>query len=226
MVKKHNYDKIISDYLSGLSLSNVAKIHHSDASSIRKIIIKTGNKTRNLQEAILKGAKHPNWKGGHFQSQDGYIVATNGYKVHRFVLETYLNKKLKHWEAVHHVDGNKFNNTLENLVVIPTREHTRFHLFLQHRNLSINKENLEKFAIKEEDFVYRFTVNQFKQMETLYPCQSSNRKKSITKGCMVKNCFDKSVSKGFCSKHYQRHKAKILGYWKSGKGRISNYCRP
>jgi hypothetical protein len=43
------------------------------------------------------------------QNRMGYIPE------HRFVMAQYMERPLYDWETVHHIDGNKQNNELENL---------------------------------------------------------------------------------------------------------------
>lgn len=76
----------------------------------------------------------------------GYIITWNGYKQvkapidhpykdragyireHRLVMEQYLGRYLEPNEEVHHLDGNKLNNDIDNLVVLTKQEHRRIHL--------------------------------------------------------------------------------------------------
>lgn len=46
---------------------------------------------------------------------------------HRAVVEQALGRELRSDEVVHHKDGNKRNNTLDNLQVMTQAEHTRLH---------------------------------------------------------------------------------------------------
>jgi len=51
-----------------------------------------------------------------------------GRHEHRRVAEETLGRPLKKGEVVHHIDGNKQNNSPENLLVLPSQaEHARIH---------------------------------------------------------------------------------------------------
>ena len=54
----------------------------------------------------------------------------NGKKVdeHRLVMENHIGRKLFPTEVVHHIDRDKSNNKINNLMLFPTKKaHTRFH---------------------------------------------------------------------------------------------------
>ena len=42
-------------------------------------------------------------------------------------MEQYLNRKVKDVEDVHHINGNGFDNRIENLQIITHKQHSRFH---------------------------------------------------------------------------------------------------
>jgi len=47
---------------------------------------------------------------------------------HRLVMEKHLGRILTKKEVVHHIDGNKSNNELDNLMLFPTKSiHTKYH---------------------------------------------------------------------------------------------------
>lgn len=46
---------------------------------------------------------------------------------HRFVAEDIVGRKLKADEIVHHIDGNKRNNSPDNLQIMTRAEHARVH---------------------------------------------------------------------------------------------------
>ena len=220
MKRKYDYDLIIKDYLSGMFLSGVAKKYSITSAHVLKIITDAGHKSRG-REGTLKGDKHPLWKGGKTHDHDGYVVQKEG-RVHRLLMEETLQRKLFHWESVHHVDGNKTNYDLSNLVVMSGREHIRFHTFLRQYNLPITRENLDKFCIKENEFWYKFPVGQYEKHCLLLGGKVGLNKKGRAV-CQVKGCDGVNAGYKRCSKHYQRYIAKKRGYWKSGGGRKATF---
>lgn len=55
-------------------------------------------------------------------------ATSNGYVLyHRVVMENYLGRLLYSDEVVHHKDGNKHNNTIDNLEVLSNKEHSALH---------------------------------------------------------------------------------------------------
>ena len=44
------------------------------------------------------------------------------------VMEKHLERKLQRIEHIHHINGDKTDNRLENLVVLSPSEHQRLHL--------------------------------------------------------------------------------------------------
>jgi hypothetical protein len=73
------------------------------------------------------GDKSPGWKGGKTITDQGYVLVNSGERFptmqnrlgyileHRFVMAQYMERPLYNWETVHHIDGNRQNNALENL---------------------------------------------------------------------------------------------------------------
>ena len=63
--------------------------------------------------------------------ENGYkiILLPNGehIKEHRYVMEQHIGRKLSEKEIVHHKDGNKLNNNIDNLEVMSASEHSTLH---------------------------------------------------------------------------------------------------
>jgi hypothetical protein len=56
------------------------------------------------------------------------VKTENGWKKeHRYVMESHLGRLLEKNEVVHHIDGDKSNNDVDNLVVMDRAEHTKMH---------------------------------------------------------------------------------------------------
>lgn len=56
--------------------------------------------------------------GAEWTTEQGYVILQhNGRKTlkHRMVMAEYLERELHPWETVHHIDGNRSNNVIENL---------------------------------------------------------------------------------------------------------------
>ena len=67
----------------------------------------------------MTGNSNPFWKGGTKKTRRGYIVINHGINrgklEHRHIYETHHNVKLKPHQNVHHINGDKTDNRIENL---------------------------------------------------------------------------------------------------------------
>lgn len=90
-----------------------------------------------FKKGIDIGENSPNWKGGRSNNGSGYItIATpighpcKRYRIfeHRFVMEKHLGRFLDSREIVHHINGIRNDNRIENLQLMESSSiHIKHH---------------------------------------------------------------------------------------------------
>ena len=91
-----------------------------------------------IKKTVKRMEQSPVWKGGRMKNPDGYIriylpkhhrAGKRGDVMeHWLVVEKNIGRYLKKKEVVHHINGVKDDNRIENLMLFPnTGEHTKFH---------------------------------------------------------------------------------------------------
>jgi len=96
-----------------------------------------------VQERYKEGKHGGKWQGGRFRDKSGYMLiwldandslypmaTKNRRKMgsgycweHRYVVAKYLGRQLKDTEIVHHLNGRKADNRIENLALLARKNH-------------------------------------------------------------------------------------------------------
>ncbi len=106
-----------------------------------------GVRNQGKPKPTIRGAGNPAWKGGRTIMKTGYIrmpiyvddayfpMAMGDSKTsrprhfwiteHRYVMAKHLGRCLESWEVVHHKNGNKTDNRIENLELLPDKIQSR-----------------------------------------------------------------------------------------------------
>lgn len=75
--------------------------------------------------------KNPRWNGGIKFDSNGYLrerIGVGKYKyTHRIAYENFLGRSLMRNEVIHHKNGDKTDNRLENLELLTLSQHTKIH---------------------------------------------------------------------------------------------------
>jgi len=128
-------------------------------------------------------------------------------RLHRYIMEEFLGRKLSSNEVVHHKDGNKLNNDIDNLEVLTRSEHLKKHYKeIGGKNNQFKKiYNLDKEKIKE---LYQNPNMTHKKLAEMFNCSTGTIAYLLGKGARAeikcKICGQKAryIKSRLCAKHY------------------------
>lgn len=122
----------------------------------------TKDKISKFFKGRFVGNKHPNWSGGRKKTVAGYmkVYAPGHHRAqkdkyvleHIVIMEKHLGRKLDSDECIHHINGIKNDNRIENLIVLKKSAHKSFHANERwgYRSSMLTKEFLEKQYIENK----------------------------------------------------------------------------
>lgn len=118
-----------------------------------------------------KGQNSYGYKNGRYKTTYGYILIhipnhlycdKGGYvREHRLVMEKDLGRYLLPTEEIHHINGIKDDNRIENLMLTDRKEHTSitFKKNMSNRSCEICGSKKTKVDKKGYQYWYRYTVD-------------------------------------------------------------------
>jgi len=160
--------EIIDSYLDGMSTVDISKEMGIPISRVREIV-KSKGVLRSRAEAIRlarnqgklssrRGVKRKPFTEQHkkrmseakkgsgrgvTKKPNGYIEYTagenKGRSVHVVLMEKNIGRRIFANECVHHINGNREDNRIENLQLMTRREHAKLHAKENYKNRKIDK---------------------------------------------------------------------------------------
>ena|SRR5690606_29412701 len=137
--------EIIDRYKKGQSFREIMKEMNTSSTAIKKYLTEHGVETRKCA-----GENHHMWKGGRVGKGDDYIGIwmpehpradhQNYVYEHTLVIEKHLGRLPGKGEVVHHINGDKHDNRIENLYLCNISEHKAAHWSLE-KHLKFFLEN-------------------------------------------------------------------------------------
>lgn len=124
---------------------------------------------KGIKKPQLSAANSGRWKGGEYVSSDGYIMSKvdglflrSGRQVYKrkhvliyesFIGRSLLTRKGGGGEQIHHVDGNKQNNAIENLILCSdSKDHRLMHGSLEKIAFDLVKSGVIKFNKQTKEY--------------------------------------------------------------------------
>lgn len=133
-----------------LSAAAIGKMYGCSGSCVRRRLMADGIAKGAGKFRRHRGCHSHKWRGGRYVSPDGYVFVhrpehpnsgPNGYvSEHRLVVAETIGRPLNPREQVHHIDGNKANNHISNLVVVQRGKHQSLHADIQRELWALRAE--------------------------------------------------------------------------------------
>jgi hypothetical protein len=147
-VSQQTREKIRLSHLgkSNGPMSKIVKSKISRANRGKKRTIQFKKKMSLLAKKKY-GPGNPHWKGGKFTRRDGYVclrIEGKYYLEHRIIWENHFNKSLPPGWVIHHLNGIRNDNRINNLVALPKKGNRKHHGFLVMQAQAKRIQELEK----------------------------------------------------------------------------------
>ena len=145
-------------YEKNMTQTEVAKEFVISQKAVFGFMRRNNLPARTAAKRYQRGEKNSSWKGGRRVTEQGYVeiyrpdyehARSNGYvREHIYVVENRIGRRLKFYgvgnpnnEVVHHINGKRDDNRLENLLLLTAAEHSKLHF-------STDKQALDEVLLK------------------------------------------------------------------------------
>jgi hypothetical protein len=129
--RKHNIEnKSLREICRTIGVSRNVVSRWMDELGVKKRTKEEGASKVQKRVGYKQGKNHHRWKGGRPRNHHGYVMIKNDGKMrleHRVIMENHIGRKLKENEHIHHKNGVRDDNRIENLQIVDPVEHQRIH---------------------------------------------------------------------------------------------------
>lgn len=136
-----------------VTAEDIGKMYGCGATTVRRQLVAAKLNKGRGKARKKRGPENPNWRGGVTTDGGGYVLIRdpshpnarcNGYvAAHRRAGAEKLGRPLLPTEEAHHIDGNKKNNSPDNIMVIERGPHQRLHAEVYRELLKLRAEVAE-----------------------------------------------------------------------------------